>query len=67
MLEAPQPLPEGLTSLPPGPELAAAVATVDPSRLAPADVFEVLAAQQRLVAHHQAQLLAALWEAGRLS
>jgi hypothetical protein len=39
---------------------------VELSRLAPADVFDVLSAHQRLVAHHQARLLAALWEAGRL-
>ena len=63
----PQVLPEGLASLPPGPELASVLASVDRSRLAPADVFEVLAAHQRLVSHYQAQLLADVFEAGRLS
>jgi hypothetical protein len=62
----PQALPEGLASLPPGPGLAAVLASVDRSRLAPADVFEVLAAQHRLVSHYQGQLLSALWEAGRV-
>jgi hypothetical protein len=64
---APQVLPEGLADLEPGPVLAAALASVDRSRLAPADVFAVLAAHQRLVSHYQAQLLADLLEAGRLT
>jgi hypothetical protein len=59
----PQVLPEGLADLVPGPELAAAVGSVDRSRLAPADVFELLLAHNRLVAHYQAQLLADLYEA----
>jgi len=66
MEPVPQVLPDGVTSLPPGPALSAVLDGVDLSRLAPADVFEVLSAHHRLVAHHQARLLAALWEAGRL-
>jgi hypothetical protein len=64
---APQVLPEGLADLQPGPGLAAALGSVDRSRLAPADVFEVLAARRRQVAYEQAQLLADLFEAGRVS
>ena len=63
----PRVLPEGLASLPPGPGLSAVLASVDRSRLAPADVFEVLAAQHRLVSHFQGRMLAGLWEAGRLT
>ena len=62
----PRVLPEGLASLPPGPGLAVVLASVDRSRLAPADVFEVLAARRRQVAYEQAQLLADLFEAGRV-
>jgi hypothetical protein len=43
------------------------LASVDVSRLAPADVFAVLAAQQRMVAHYQAQMLTSLYEAGRVT
>ena len=63
----PQVLPDGFASLPPGAELASVLASVDRSRLAPADVFEVLAARHRQIAHEQAQLLADLFEAGRVS
>jgi len=66
VIEKPQALPEGVACLPPGPGLAAVLAGVDLSRLAPGDVFTVLAAQARLVAHDQARLLAVLWEAGRV-
>jgi hypothetical protein len=59
-------LPDDVARLPPGPGLAGVVASVDRSRLAALEVFEVMAAHQRLIAHYQAALLADLYEAGRL-
>jgi len=67
MSHAPQRLPDGFAFLPPGPELAGVLASVDVSRLAPGEVFEVLAAQARMVAHYQAQLLSSLYEGGRVT
>jgi hypothetical protein len=58
-------LPEGLADLPTGAELAAVLATIDRSRLSDADVYDLLAARARQLAHDQAQLLADLLEAGR--
>jgi hypothetical protein len=51
-------LPAGLADLPPGPALAAALSTVDRSRLSGAQLAVVLRAQYRQVAHEQARLLA---------
>src|SRR5918992_2062873 len=50
-----QPLPEGLAEIPPGPELAAVLATIDPRRLGSLDCVEVMRAQQRQVSHEQAR------------
>jgi hypothetical protein len=62
---AAEPLPEGLADLPAGAGLAAALATIDRSRLSVADVYELLAARARLIAYEQGQLLADLLEAAR--
>jgi hypothetical protein len=56
-------LPEGLADLPTGAELAAVLATIDRSRLSDADVYDLLAARARQLAHDQAQLLADLRDA----
>jgi hypothetical protein len=58
-------VPGGLAEMPPGPELAAVLAGLDLTRLHGADLFEVLAAQDRQVSHEQARLLATIWEACR--
>lgn len=59
-----QPLPDGLAEMPPGPELAAALATIDPSRLGGLDCVELMRAQHRQVAHEQARLMVAMVEVG---
>jgi hypothetical protein len=51
-------LPEGLTDLAPGPELAALLATIDRDRLSGLDRVELLTATSRMVSHYQARLLA---------
>jgi hypothetical protein len=58
-------LPEGLDVVPAGPELAAALASVDRSRVGAGDLHDLLQARVRLLAHVQAQLLADVWEAAR--
>ncbi len=58
-------MPAGLDALPPGPELAAVLATVDRSRLGACDLHDLLAARVRLLAHVQAQVLADVWETAR--
>ena len=58
-------LPAGLDKLPPGPELAAALATVDRSRVGACDLHDLLEARVRLLAHVQAQVLADVWETAR--
>jgi hypothetical protein len=58
-------LPEGLETMPPGPELAVAVASVDRSRLGGSDAITLAQARARLIAHEQAQLLADLVEVSR--
>ena len=55
---------EELAAVPPGPELAARLAGVDPSRLPGDRVVEVLRAQSRQCAHEQARLWAALVAVG---
>ena len=61
----PAELPESLADMPPGPALAAALATVDLPRLTGYDMVTVLAARYRLLAHEQARVLEALVEVGR--
>ena len=58
-------MPAGLDALPPGPELAAVLATVDRSRVGACDLHDLLQARVRLLAHVQAQLLADVWETAR--
>ena len=59
-----QALPVDLAQMRPGPGLAALLATVDRSRLGAADLYELVRARARQVAHDQAQLLADVFEAG---
>jgi hypothetical protein len=65
MTRARQLLPEGLANVPPGPELAAVLASLELSRLSGADCVEVLRAQHRQASHEQARLMAAMAEVGR--
>jgi len=58
-------LPAGLDAIPPGPELAAVLATVDRSRVGAGDLHDLLRARVRLLAHVQAQVLADVWETAR--
>ncbi|WP_156935275.1 HNH endonuclease signature motif containing protein [Pseudonocardia spinosispora] len=51
-------VPEGLASMAPGPELAAALARIDRSSVSNGDLVEVLKARYRLQAHVAAQLAA---------
>jgi hypothetical protein len=53
-------LPEGLADLPPGPELAVALAGVDLGRLTSADLYTVAVLRARLVSHYQAELFSAM-------
>ncbi|HEV7932680.1 MAG TPA: DUF222 domain-containing protein [Actinomadura sp.] len=53
-------LPEGLVEMPPGPELAAALASVDRSGLSGFDLVVVLRARSRQLAFEQAELAADL-------
>lgn len=59
-----QQLPEGLAALPPGPELAAALASIDYSQIVNGDMPAVLRAQARQRAHQEAQLYKAIAEVG---
>ncbi len=56
------PLPDGLADMPPGPELAAALAEVDHATLNGYDLVVVLQARQRQIAHDQAGFYDALSE-----
>ena len=55
---------EGLAAVPPGPELSAALGTLDPAGVPSNGVVEVLRAQARQCAHEQARLWATLVEVG---
>lgn len=55
-------LPDGLAELPPGPELATMVASIDRSRLNGHDLVLVAQARARLLAWAQGELLADLAE-----
>jgi hypothetical protein len=55
-------LPEGLTEMPPGPELAAGLAGLDRSLLNGHEMVIVLQATARQVAHYQAQMYADMME-----
>src|SRR6185436_8159532 len=55
-------LPDGFADLPPGPELAAALSTVDPATLSGQDLVEVLAARHRQSCHDQARQLQTIRE-----
>lgn len=55
--------PENLEAIPPGPELAAVLASLDYDRLSPYDLVRVLGAQQRQAAHYQA---ASYWTMDRI-
>ena len=59
-------LPDDFDVMPPGPRLAAVVASVDRSRLDAEDLLRVAAARVRLVAHQEAQLLADLHRVARV-
>src|SRR5262245_5272852 len=58
------PIPAGLADMPPGPALAAALATIDPRRLGGLDCVEVMRAQHRQAAHEQARMMATMVEVG---
>jgi hypothetical protein len=55
----------GLAELPPGPELAAALATVDLAQVPNGEIITVLQARSRQRAHEEAQFLAVVAEVGR--
>jgi len=57
-------LPDGLAQLPPGPALAVALASVERSRVASADLHVLARARSRQVAYEQAALLADMLECG---
>ena len=54
------PVPAGLDEMAPGPELGALLASIDVGAVSGYDRVVVLAAQQRMVSHHQAQAYAAM-------
>jgi hypothetical protein len=56
---------ERVADMPPGPELAAALAGLEPARIPNAQIVDVLRAQARQLAHEQARLLKCLLEVGR--
>jgi hypothetical protein len=58
-----QVLPEGLAEMPPGPDLAAALASVDRTRLYGTDLYTLAHARAKQVAHEQGELLADMLEA----
>lgn len=57
-------IPQGLSEMAPGPELAMLLAGIDMSALTGMDALEVLRARHRQLSHDQAQLLAAMVEVG---
>ncbi len=57
-------IPQGLSEMAPGPELAMLLAGVDISALTGSDAVEVLRARHRQLSHDQAQLFAAMVEVG---
>ncbi|HTF49673.1 MAG TPA: DUF222 domain-containing protein, partial [Pseudonocardia sp.] len=58
-------VPDGLEEIPPGPELAAILASLDISRVAGGDLPIVLRAQARQRSHNEAQFLRVIAEMGR--
>ena len=56
---------DGLAELPPGPELAAALAGLDPLSVPNDRMVDILQARARQLAHDQSQLFAALYETAR--
>ncbi|WP_182899532.1 HNH endonuclease signature motif containing protein [Microbispora sp. H10830] len=58
------PIPDGLTLIPPGAELAGLLAEVNVERVSGFDTVEVLKAAYRQVCHHRAWFLRALLEVG---
>ena len=62
MSDVRQRLPEGLAELPPGPSLAATLATVDSSRLCTEDMYELTGCLARMVSHYQALLVTAMYD-----
>jgi uncharacterized protein DUF222 len=58
-----QRLPEGLAQMPPGPQLAAVLAGIDPTRLNGHDLVELAPAYVRMLSHYQAGLATVLNEA----
>src|SRR5260221_12596178 len=63
MFDQPSLLPEGLASLPPGPELGRALASVDLSALTSADLYVLASVRASQVAFEESQLLAVMLEA----
>jgi hypothetical protein len=59
-------LPDDIAVLPPGPELAALLASIDRSTLSSDDLVRLARARHRLVAHQQAELLADLHAVAQL-
>jgi hypothetical protein len=55
----------GLVDVPPGPELAAALSTIDLARVPNGEIIEVLRARSRQRAHEEARFLAVVAEVGR--
>ncbi|MEJ3749180.1 DUF222 domain-containing protein [Actinomycetes bacterium KLBMP 9797] len=51
----------GLAAMPPGPELAAVLATIDRDRLNGNELVEVVKATHRQISHHQGELLSSVW------
>jgi uncharacterized protein DUF222 len=63
MFDCPSLLPEELTSLPPGPELARVLASVDVSSLTSADLYILSSVRASQIAFEESQLLAVMLEA----
>jgi hypothetical protein len=59
-----QVIPEGLTDIAPGPELARVLADIELSRLSGFDCVEVLKAQYRQANHERARVMAAMAQVG---
>jgi hypothetical protein len=55
-----EPIPTGLDRMPPGPALAAFLASIDVDRVSGFDRVIVLRAEQRMASHHTAQMYAAM-------
>jgi Domain of unknown function (DUF222) len=58
-------LPVGMASMPPGPELAALLAAIDPTRIINGQIHQVLIAQYRQLCHEHARLLELIDDMGR--